>query len=112
MGTSSKSARTDTRPSSAKGSAPCRPRTRCALAKASVAAPELESQVAFEMRLLIEQHDFLDRQIATAEAELAGLLNGETARRLMTIPGVGPATAATLLAERGDIWHFTQWSGS
>jgi len=77
------------------------------LAKESVAAPELERQVAFEMRLLIQQHDFLDRQIAEAEAQLASLLDDDTARRLLTIPGVGPATAATLLAEIGDIWRFT-----
>lgn len=78
-----------------------------ALAMESVAAPELESQVAFEMRLLIQQYDFLERQITEAEAQLASLLDGETARRLLTIPGVGPATAATLLAEIGDIWRFT-----
>jgi transposase len=78
-----------------------------ALAKDSVATPELEAQVAFEMRLLIQQYDFLERQIDEAEAQLAGLLDSETARRLLTIPGVGPATAATLLAEIGDIWRFT-----
>ncbi len=32
-----------------------------ALAKESVAAPELEAQVGFEMRLLIQQYDFLER---------------------------------------------------
>ncbi len=58
-----------------------------ALAKESVAAPELEAQVAFEMRLLIQQHDFLERQIAEAEAQLATLLDGDTARRLLPIPG-------------------------
>jgi len=78
-----------------------------ALAKESVAAPELEAQVGFEMRLLIQQYDFLERQIDEAEARLATLLDGDTARRLLTIPGVGPATVATLLAEIGDIWRFT-----
>jgi transposase len=76
------------------------------LAKESVAAPELEAQVAFEMRLLIQQYDFLERQITDAERQLASLLDGDTARRLLTIPGVGPATAAVLLAEIGDIWRF------
>lgn len=78
-----------------------------ALAKESVAAPELEAQVAFEMRLLIQQYDFLERQIGEAEAQLASLLDSSTAQRLLTIPGVGPATAAALLAEIGDIWRFT-----
>jgi transposase len=76
------------------------------LATESVAAPEMEAQVAFEMRLLIQQYDFLERQIAEAEGQLASLLDGETARRLRTIPGVGPATTAALLAEIGDIWRF------
>jgi transposase len=59
------------------------------------------------MHLLFQQHDFLDRQIAEAEAQLTSLLDGDTARRLLTIPGVGPATAATFLAEIWDIWRFT-----
>ena len=34
---------------------------------------------------------------------MASLLDGELARRLQTIPGVGPATCAALIAEIGDI---------
>jgi transposase len=77
------------------------------LAAESVAAPELEAQVAFEMRLLIAQHDLFDQQIAAAEAQVKQLLDGDVARRLMSIPGVGPSIAATLMAEIGDIWRFT-----
>ena len=40
---------------------------------------------------------------------MAGLLDGELARRLQTIPGVGPSIAATLLAEIGDIGRFTDF---
>jgi len=80
-----------------------------ALAKDTIAPPELERQVAFEMELLIAQHDLLERQIAEAEARVASLLDGELARRLQTIPGVGPATAATLIAEIGDIARFSQF---
>ena len=76
------------------------------LAAESVGASELEAQVAFEMRLLIAQYDLFDEQIADAEGRLRQLLDGEVAGRLMTIPGVGPATAATLMAEIGDIWRF------
>jgi transposase len=76
------------------------------VAAASVAAPELEVQVAFEIRLLIAQYDLFEQQIADAEKRLRQLLDGDLARRLMTIPGVGPATAATLMAEIGDIWRF------
>ena len=76
------------------------------LATESVAAPELEAQVTFEMQLLISQYDLYEQQITAAEKNLQNLLDGETARRLLTIPGVGPATAATLIAEIGDIWRF------
>jgi|SRR5579859_7723974 len=77
------------------------------LAQASVAAPELEQQVAFEMRLLVAQHDLLDNQIAMADVRVASLLDGDVAARLLSIPGVGPSIAATLMAEIGDIWRFT-----
>jgi transposase len=76
------------------------------LARETVAPPELDAQVALEIELLIEQYDLLGRQIQVAEKRVAGLLDGEVARRLQTIPGVGPATAATLMAEIGDIWRF------
>jgi transposase len=77
-----------------------------AAAAQTIAVPELEDEVAFEVGLLLDQYDLLEGQIAAAEQRVAGLLDGETARRLLTIPGVGPATAATLMAEIGDIGRF------
>jgi transposase len=79
------------------------------LAKDTIAPPELAAQIGFEMELLIAQHDLLEQQIATAEARVASLLDGELARRLQTIPGVGPAICATLIAEIGDIQRFTDF---
>ena len=53
--------------------------------------PELEPEVAFEVGLLLDQFDLLERQIEAADRHVvAGLLDGELARRLQTIPGVGP----------------------
>ena len=80
-----------------------------ALAKDTMAPPELAAQIGFEMELLIAQHDLLEQQIAQAEARVAGLLDGELARRLQTIPGVGPAICATLIAEIGDIQRFADF---
>ena len=77
-----------------------------AAARTTVAPPELDAQVGFEMALLIAQHDFLEQQIAAADQRVAGLLDGELVRRLRTIPGVGPAIVATLVAEIGDIFRF------
>lgn len=77
-----------------------------AAAAGSIAVAELDDEVAFEVGLLLDQYDLLERQIAASDAHMASLLDGELARRLQTIPGVGPAIAATLIAEIGDIWRF------
>jgi transposase len=80
-----------------------------ALAKESIAVPELEPEAAFEIPLLLDQFDLLERQIAAADAHVAALLDDALARRLQTIPGVGPAIAATLIAETGDITRFADF---
>lgn len=79
------------------------------LAQETIAPPELDAQMAFEVKLLIEQHDLLERQIEAAEKRVAELLDSELARRLQTIDAVGPAIAATLMAEIGDIWRFNDF---
>jgi transposase len=65
-----------------------------------------DDEVAFEVRLLLDQYDLLERQITDADRRVAGLIDGETARRLQTIPGVGPSIAATLMSEIVDITRF------
>lgn len=77
-----------------------------AAAADSIAVPELDAEVSFEVGLLLDQFDLLERQIEAADRRVAELLDGEIARRLQTIPGVGPAITATLMAEIGDIDRF------
>lgn len=77
-----------------------------AAAADSIAIPELDAEVAFEVGLLLDQYDLLERQIDAADRRVASLLDGEVARRLQTIPGVGPSIAALLMAEIGDIDRF------
>jgi transposase len=77
-----------------------------ALARESTAVRELDQEIAFQVGMLLEWFDLLERQITQADAHVAGLLDGELARRLRTIPGVGPATCAALVAEIGDITRF------
>ena len=77
-----------------------------AAAAETIAVPELDAEVAFEIELLLDQYDLLERQITDADHRVSGLLDGELARRLQTIPGVGPSTTATLLSEIGDIARF------
>jgi len=57
-------------------------------------------------RALLDQYDLLEPQVETADRHVASLLDGETARRFQTIPGVGPSIAAAFLAEIGDITRF------
>ena len=80
-----------------------------AAAADSIAVPELDAGVAFEIELLLDQYDLLERQITDADRRVAGLLDGETARRLQTIPGVGSSIAATLISEIVDISRFTDF---
>ncbi len=82
---------------------------RLQAAAESLAVPELDAEVAFEVGLLLDQYDLLERQIEPADRRVAALLDGETARRLQTIPGVGPSIAATLMAEIGDLLRFTDF---
>jgi transposase len=88
---------------------PARAERLQAAAADSIAVPELDAEVAFEVGLLLDQYDLLEGQIAAADRRVAGLLDGELARRLQTIPGVGPSIAAVLLAEIGDIERFTDF---
>lgn len=66
--------------------------------------PEHEGeQVASALRL----HDVLDRELEEAERPLAEqALATPEVRRLMTIPGVGPITALSLVAVVGDVSRF------
>ena len=80
-----------------------------AAAADSIAVPELDAEVAFEVELLLDQFDLLERQIEAADRHVASLLDGELARRLQTIPGVGPSTTAILIAEIGDIGRFSDF---
>ena len=80
-----------------------------AAAADTIAVPELDVETAFEIGLLLDQFDLLEGQIGAADRRVAGLLDGETARLLRTIPGVGPVIAATLMAEIGDIGRFTDF---
>lgn len=77
-----------------------------AAATTSIAVAELDAEVAFEVGMLLDQYDLFEQQISEAEVHVASLLDGELARRLQTIPGVGPASCAVLIAEIGDIWRF------
>jgi transposase len=56
---------------------------------------------------LVRQIDAIDGEIAAIDDEITALVKAdETARRLMTIPGIGPITASAIIATIQDIAAF------
>lgn len=62
--------------------------------------------LAFEVRLLMEELDFIRGQIDEVEAELARLLDRTSGRWLLTIPGIGVPLASAIAGEIGDPRRF------
>jgi transposase len=59
------------------------------------------------LRSLVGQIDALDEAIGAIDKELAASVKAdETAKRLMTIPGVGPVTASAIVATIQDASAF------
>ncbi len=67
---------------------------------ADSAALSMFKMVLTEGRSLIRQRDAIERQAHTA------LANNEDYQRLRQVPGIGPITAMTILAEAGDLRRF------
>jgi transposase len=63
------------------------------------------------LRSLVGQIDALDEAIGAIDRELAASVKAdETAKRLMTIPGVGPVTASAITATIQDASAFATWA--
>ena len=57
---------------------------------------------AFQIRQLVEQMEFLERQVTELEAQISSLLK-QTGSYITTIPGIGDTLGAIILSEIGDI---------
>lgn len=75
-------------------------------AKSSVGVGFGSRTLAFEIKLLMEELDFVRGQIDEVESELARLLDETAGKWLLTIPGVGLALASTIAGEIGDPNRF------
>ena len=63
--------------------------------------------VRVALRPLVDQIDALDETIGAIDKELAALVkDDEAAKRLMTIPGIGPVTASAIVATVPDMSAF------
>ena len=60
---------------------------------------------AFQIKQLMEQMSFSERQIAQLEEQIASILR-QTNQVIATIPGVGETLGAVILSEIGDIHRF------
>ena len=79
-----------------------------AVAQQSIGVPvALDSAAMTMFRLMLEQYLALN-QLRERIAEQAAILLADhpDSRRLMTMPGIGPANALTILAEAGDLRRF------
>ena len=59
-----------------------------------------------QLKLLIEQINFIENQVKDIEDQISNLLD-KINSTITTIPGIGKVTAATILGEIGDISRFS-----
>ncbi|MGI6333851.1 MAG: IS110 family transposase [Saccharofermentanales bacterium] len=76
------------------------------LAARSVGLTLCSDAFAFQIRILIEQIEFTEKQIDEIDKKIAKQLS-KLNSVILTIPGVGPATGAVILGEIGDINRFS-----
>jgi transposase len=79
-----------------------------AAAERSIGVPvPLDSPAVAMFRLVLGQYlDLLRLREHIAEQAAIVLGDNPDSRRLMTVPGIGPANALTILAEAGDLRRF------
>jgi transposase len=82
-----------------------------AAAEISIAVPVAPDSAAIAMfRLVLEEYRALGRlRDSIAQQAETALTNNPDRRRLMTVPGVGPITALTILAEAGNLRRFAHY---
>ena len=76
------------------------------LAARSVGLTLCSDAFAFQIRILIEQIEFTEKQIDENDKKIAKQLK-KLNSVILTIPGVGPAPGAIILVEIGDISRFS-----
>ena len=75
------------------------------LASRSVGVGFLGSALRVQMTCLLEQLALLEHQLADLNAEIEDVME-RLPQHITSIPGVGPVTGATILAEIGDVHRF------
>lgn len=81
--------------------------TLMAAARTSVGASRSSDALALQIKLMMEQLEFLERQMKDLDEEIAIILDETPGKWLITIPGMGPTLAAQITGEIGDPWRFS-----
>jgi len=76
-----------------------------AVAKGSFGVSFAKDAFSFQIKQLMEQLVFVEKQIKELEVQLSTLLN-QTNQVITTIPGIGNTLGAIILSEIGDIHRF------
>lgn len=76
------------------------------LAKSSFGITFCVESFSFQLKLLIEQINFIEKQVSDVETQMSELLE-KIKTPITTIPGIGNVTGATILGEIGDIKRFS-----
>lgn len=76
-----------------------------AIAKGSLGIRIATDAFAFQIRQMLEQLEFVDKQIEGIDVEIKAYMD-KLNSPVTTIPGVGPAYGAVILSELGDIHRF------
>jgi transposase len=79
------------------------------LAKTSFGITFCVDSFSFQLKLLIEQINFIEQQVSDVESQISELLK-KINSLITTIPGIGDVTGATILGEIGDINRFSNAS--
>lgn len=77
-----------------------------ALAKTSFGITFCVDSFSFQLKLLIEQINFIEKQVSDVESQMSELLK-KIKTPITTIPGIGDVIGATILGEVGDIYRFS-----
>lgn len=83
--------------------------TILSLAQTSFGITFCVDSFSFQLKLLIEQINFIEKQVSDIENQMSELLE-KINTYITTIPGIGDVTGATILGEIGDISRFSNGS--
>jgi len=75
-------------------------------AKQSIGQTDILDALSLQLKLLLEQMEFIEVQVKVIEEQMGKILNA-IPQKLTTIPGIGEILAGVILGEVGDIQRFS-----